>query len=117
MSQKSSPVRYTPPWAWHICSAVFVSFGLQVLPAYEPPEASQSFLLLIFPLLAHAASGSTSMDTTAILPNKLDGPIGYSFLWVSAKDFGRVSIPFPPTARIIPPEPVVGKMSRDPRSP
>lgn len=108
---------YTPPWAWHICSALLVSFGLQVFPEYEPPEASQSCLLLIRPLLAHAASGSTSIETTAILPSKRDGLIEYSFLWVSAEDFGRALIPFPPTGRIIPPERVVGKMSRGPRFP
>jgi hypothetical protein len=65
----SRTLSYTPPEAWHICVAVFWFGvpGLHVLPEYVPPAAVHSLEDLILAVLEHAARGSASRATMAVV--------------------------------------------------
>src|SRR5882672_7218523 len=77
ISHMSRTLSYTPPCASQICLAPFWFGvpGLQVLPEYVPPAAVHSRDVLILAVLEHAASGSASRATMAVVINIFLEPI------------------------------------------
>jgi hypothetical protein len=73
----SSAVMYVPPCAWHICVAVFAFGvpGLHVLPEYVPPAALQIFADRSRIELEHAANGTASRATMAVVTSIFLEPI------------------------------------------
>jgi hypothetical protein len=94
----SRTLSYTPPCAWHICVAVFWFGvpGLQVLPEYVPPDAVHSEPELFLMVPEHAASGSASRATKAVVINVFLEPIVVASLLVDGLLTAVVRDPYGP---------------------
>jgi hypothetical protein len=105
----SSAVMYVPPCAMHICVALF-AFGvpaLHVLPEYVPPEAWHILDDLSRIVLEHAASGSASRATMAVVMSIFLEPIVAS-CWLMNFPLPWPETPMAPT-RSVPRWPVPPK--------
>jgi hypothetical protein len=82
ISHMSSAEMYVPPCAMHICVALFALGvpALHVLPEYVPPEAWHILDDLSRIVLEHAASGSASRATMAVVMSIFLEPIVASWL-------------------------------------